>query len=528
MRARGGLVCLLLLTGAVPAQPPPDYIPGRPWTAVVPDPDRYDWNQTNRPGYRFRGMEPMHQRFYDYIQAKRREGTPLSSVERMLIRSLTAARRWPEAPRPNEFWAAYMRWLREQTTDELNTAQNLMLTELMQRGFVVMDMPPNANVKRALDYLESGPFECRNWFERYFTGRMEPWLDYALASHGYPLSAPAPGGNVFPPTGEFNGMSITYNPSGCSLVGAEDTGGFTTSRSVTGTFTPPCTLSVSGQVTSGGFGADMAVTVWGGTERGEQKQWVPRPKDALGRASYNVSIKVPANATEAGFSIRLDGSYSMGGGHRGLVVHCKLVPDAATQESRRKAADEAWRRQVEETLAKLGYSDTPEGKELATMRDALKGTDDDWRRYVDEQQKKLGYDSDPAAEELRRLRQAAEQGGPGWDDYVRRHVDDQGGTIDVGAELADGQLAGVANTFVKPAKLSCKLDHQDLPEGTKVIAVWYRDDKEFIRSEREASGTGWVSFSVMGGGGQPLAPGKYKLVVTAGGQELGWRNFTVK
>ena len=60
----------------VTTKPDPDkaqFIPGRPWTALIPDPDTFDWNRTNRPGYRLRPMNTVQQNFRNYI--KDDEGT---------------------------------------------------------------------------------------------------------------------------------------------------------------------------------------------------------------------------------------------------------------------------------------------------------------------------------------------------------------------------------------------------------------------------------------------------------------------
>ena len=563
MRPFGVLCCLLIAGPAVLAEAGVEYLPGHPWSAVVPDPDTYDWNATNRPGYHFRGMQPAQQRFYNYIQAKRQAGKPLSAVERMMIRHLTAARRWPEAPRPTEFWAAYMRWLRDQTTDDLNAAQNLLLTELMQRGFVVMDQPPTEMVKRAKEYLESGPFECRNWFELHVSDRMEPWMDYALASHGYNLAPPEMDGDLFPAANNVNGMQISYDVSGYHPGGATDrVSGATLVRQLTGTFTPPCTVTVSGAVEFVWFGpprtnpythqgATLLAALTCGDDYQFQREQVVAPDTGSARQSFKVTIRVPAGAEELTVDLSLNGSYPTGSGVqiRNLKIHGELVAGLAPEQqaeldaaAARQAADDAWRRQVDQTLAKLGYSNTPEGRELAAMRDAIHGTDEDWQRYVAAQQKQLGYDDDPVAREFRELRTAAEQGGPAWDAFVREQVGGQGGaigigpapvditggTMEVGTGLEDGQLQGVAETFAKPMTLVCKLNHQDLPDGTKVVAVWSCNGDELVRSEREASGTGWVSFGIKRGDGEPLEPGKYKLVVTAEGREMGWRSFVVE
>ena len=77
--------------------------PGNPWTTIIPDPERFDWNAEGgkRTGYDFRGMLPRHQAFYDYIQQKRKNDLPLTWAEEALVRHLIIIRRWPEPPAPN-------------------------------------------------------------------------------------------------------------------------------------------------------------------------------------------------------------------------------------------------------------------------------------------------------------------------------------------------------------------------------------------------------------------------------------------
>lgn len=538
-----GLCVLCLWAPRVAAEPTAGYLPGRPWTAIVPDPDSFDWSATDRPGYRFRGMEPMQQRFYDYLLAKRAAGQAPSSVDQMMVRRLIAARRWPEPPRPNEFWAAYMRWLREQTSDELNTAQNLLLTELMRRGLVAHDQAPSETIRRLLDLLQSQPVERQNWFERNILS-VEQVMDYTLASQGVPMAPPA--GAVYS-EGPFRGLSLEYRLSGLGLAGPGEAvdrpDGAARARRLRGTFAPPCTVVISGRATVEGQAATLRVSIGGvditlGRHQQEAMIW---PEQG-GRADFQVTTELPAHCDQAHFTIVLDRGHGPEGWGGELRVEGSLSP-AAPGDPAPAADDEPWRRTVAETVARLGDTGTPLGRELAAMREALRGGDADWRRYVDEQQRKLSQGPEPTAEPLRQLWQAAEQGGPAWDDHLRRSLgvqapsapadaagvgDDQGGTIEVGTELVDGRLIGVAGTFVQPLQLSCRLDFVDLPQGTQVVAVWHRDGRELARSAREASGTGWVSFTVMGGDGGPLPPGRYRLVVSAGERQLGWRDFTVQ
>lgn len=153
------------------------------WETIIPDPDTVDWTANNRPGYRYRGMEPTHQNFYDYICAKRERGEALSQAENAMIRQLQSLRRWPEAPVPNAFWKAFLRYQRKQAPRELNVAQSLMLAAATSRGLVPTDAPPTPQTSQILTYLNSRPFRARNWFERSF-GRVEPWMDHSVAAAG--------------------------------------------------------------------------------------------------------------------------------------------------------------------------------------------------------------------------------------------------------------------------------------------------------------------------------------------------------
>ncbi|MEN6643711.1 MAG: hypothetical protein ABFE08_14825 [Armatimonadia bacterium] len=39
---------------------------------------------------------------------------------------------------------------------------------------------------------------------------------------------------------------------------------------------------------------------------------------------------------------------------------------------------------------------------------------------------------------------------------------------------------------------------------------------------------GWVSFSLLGGGNQPLSPGGYTVTITVGDKILGRKSFTIR
>ena len=107
-----------------------------------------------------------------------------------MILQLQGARRWPEPPVPNDVWKSFLRYLREQPTLDLNLAQGFMFSEATAYGMIPMDRPQNEDMRKTIEYLSSGPFRARNWFERTF-GRVEPWMDYFVASRGYDMTPAA-------------------------------------------------------------------------------------------------------------------------------------------------------------------------------------------------------------------------------------------------------------------------------------------------------------------------------------------------
>ena len=533
------LWCLADQEGSAPIT----YVPGKPWTQILPDPDTVDWANTNRPGYRFRGTSPIHDRFYEYIQRKRASGVQLSFADMATISLLKAKRRWPEAPVPHEGCRDFMRKLRDRDTMDTTFGENLMIATLISHGLWPRDPAPNPGIERLKAYLESGPFEARNWWERWF-GRVEPLLDLEAARWGYDMRRSGTPGNVFPPDGAFNGMQITYNVSGASLGAPEDAGGFTTSRSLRGVIQPG-TLHVSGSVSVGGYGATLNAHVWAGSEEQKLEVWIPNENG--GRKSFDLSVPVPQGTATGGFSIRLDGSYSMGGGHRGLVVSCQLEKSDAEKAADQAAADAAWRAEVERTLQELGYEQTPAGKDLTQMRAALAGDDAAWKAYVDNTLKALGYDDSPEAQQFNELREAMRLGGEAWDKYVAEHSGPPGDTdgtvgqttpgtqpglpdvggVQVGTSVVDGQVQGGAEHFPQAGQVGCLLNFQGVSQNTMAVAVWTRDGQEVVRSERQIGGNGWVSFSISTQDAGGLAPGTYVVTITAGEQVLGRKTFTI-
>lgn len=529
------------------------YVPGHPLTMWVPDPDAVQWEgRQDRPGYRYRGMAPLQQRFYDYIQQKRAEGRELSWADRMMIAQLQSSRRWPEAPIPDEFWRSYMRELRSRETDDLTFADRCMLAQLVSRGYLPADPPPDAGIQRIIDLVQtSGARTPRNWFERSF-GRVNDWLSHTLVSCGYDVGdrVTGPGPGVFPAT-PFNGMQIRYNLSGASLGAPSDSEGFTTGRYYEGTFTPGTPLTFTGTASmSAGFGASVAVGLIAGGERQEDHFHLKSPGDGTAATQdFLLTLVVPADAETGWFGVDMTGSYNAG--ERGLTVSGNLYLTNAERAARREAADAEWRAEVERTLRELGYEDTPEGKLLGEMRAALAAGDEAFKEWSDAQLRAHESQPDPEVPGFEELRTALEAGGDAWEEYAQNKgaapddtaegtrppttgdvappaadpYSDLGG-LRVGTSTANGVVEGAGERFGPVPSLSTAWKFEGLPEGTVCEAVWSRDGEELARSSREVGGSGWVSFQISGGGGN-LPPGDYTVTLTAGGQVVGRKSFRV-
>lgn len=126
------------------------------------------------------------------------------------------------------------------------------------------------------------------------------------------------GAETFPAT-PFNGLQVTYSFSGATAEGAPSDGGPFEGwvRTYKGVLSGG-TLRISGSVTkqcSKGYGADASARVWAGSE----SQSKPMRLDTQATSgsevvtqAYDLSVKIPANATSGGFSVTVSGEYRNG------------------------------------------------------------------------------------------------------------------------------------------------------------------------------------------------------------------------
>lgn len=530
----------------------PDYIPGRPWTALIPDPDKYDWNQQSRAGYRYRGMVPDVERFYRYIQEKRAQGQPLSMVENATVRQMQTIRRWPEAPVPNEFWRSYMRYLRDQTTDELNWSQRVMLWEMTARGLVPWDYPVDANGRRAIAYMTSPSYQPRSWIERWLTNGML----YGSCSLGADLTGAEPGVEVFP-VAPHNGFQVRYTVTGAIVEPPTDkVNEYGADRRVQGRVLPGV-LRLRGTLYYGGC-RDVswnAMVLVKGTERYEPKNIVNAD---LGyhTQDFDISVPVPKDAWNCGFYIVLGGSTP----HRSDVgytidIRGSLLRPIQTEDPH--AADDAqWRAKVEASLRELGYTDTPAGKELTAMRQALAAGDSGWKAFCNERSRMLAATATPQDAQYWELQKAVAAGGQPWQEYASAHGAPAGappsttttggqpqgqgaaggssgqpgadfGNLKVGLGNTNGPVQNPGTQFGQAKQLSCSLDYASLPEGSVALVIWARNTVEFTRQQRALTGTGTAWFTISSANPQGFSPGRYTVAVVVSNRLLGRRSFTI-
>lgn len=122
----------------------------------------------------------------------------------------------------------------------------------------------------------------------------------------------------WPPTGEFNGMSITYSFTGGSLDSVQDIYDFHTRRNYVG-FVGSGTMTLSGT-----FNSEWSPRVWltVRVSAGDVTQDTVIVHDTYTpwQQSFNVSINIPRGATTGSFTINAGASYG-NGESRGLSVN---------------------------------------------------------------------------------------------------------------------------------------------------------------------------------------------------------------
>ena len=404
----------------------------RPWTMILPDPDKIDWNNLqDRPGYRYRGMLPSHQRFYDYIQAKRHSPTPLNWMDKAMIHTLQTIRRWPEAPIPSPAALAYMRYLRGLNRIDLNLSEAIMLSEIWGQGLIPTDVPPNASFQPMVEYLQSGPFQPRNLWERCF-GRADDYLDWTVAAI---FDTRVPGSFSFP-TPPIDGVQIGYSISGARITDSKEskaTIGYQAGRGENGEMDTKGSLRLWGTVrTSGVHQTLFSAYVRAGTN---SKVIERRISDKItvgvpisGGYTFDLSVPIPElpPPPEQGYA---PGNYwisiqTVSGtlGQPDYKVHAMVDisgwlrrPDELTRKN--EVTD--WRAEVEKTLKKLGYEETAEGGKLRRMREARAAGPAAWKAYTNEQFAFFNANKNDKDRFYECVQQAMENGGPAWDAYVQ-------------------------------------------------------------------------------------------------------------
>lgn len=505
-------------------------IPGRPWTSIIPDPDTYDWNSTNRPGYRFRGMTPTVKRFQDYINQKRAQGRALSEADEAYIRGLIMMRRWPEPPKPNPFWRAFMRYMRERTNDDLNIADRIMMGELVFRGFAVFDSEASPELANLINFLTQNKFTPDGWFQNNVLNG-PAWMKEYLAATNFDLGPGEAGAYTIPKTPDYRSNArLTCNVSGAAIKSVADLG--PSQRLIRGELRPG-ELTVAGRLDIKGVGvkSQLIATAWGGAHHKEQKLDLA---DAEGNgATVNYSVAIPMDLTMEGAGFRVQVQTTVDGymGTQGLSVTGSFDKPAAQKAAEQAAGDAAWRQKVEETLRNLGHEETEDGKRVRKMREALAGGEAAWRDYVDSNLKEMGYSDDAA--EFDRLVNAAATGGRAWCSYAGAQgvaapdpsaVDTP--TLEVGVRVENGKLIEPTAHFEDVRRVAALCRSSSVAPGTTLMGIWTLDGVENARAQTTAKENGLTPFSLSRKQSN-LRDGDYVVSVMAGARVVGRRFFTI-
>lgn len=93
--------------------------------------------------------------------------------------------------------------------------------------------------------------------------------------------------------------------------------------------------------------------------------------------------------------------------------------------------------------------------------------------------------------------------------------------------MVNGEAVGAGTHFENTTQVAL-LHHYNEQAAGLAAAVWLRNGTELVRSEREITGgDGWISFSLMAGGGTALPPGQYEVVLTMPGRPPLRATFTI-
>ena len=533
-------------------------IPGHPFTYIIPDPDRFDWKNPNRPGYRFRGMKKQHRNFYNYIKAKRKRGEPLTWGERLTIHLLQANRRWPEPPMPNEAAKRFMKHLRNKTDDYLNTAENLILAELFALGVMPYDnnLPPR--YRAFVKQLQNGRFQARNFWERWF-GRVEPWIDFAVAASGADMTDGNDSGSGQNGTGGDGhtghypnnnpAYRITYGLTGAELGPPHD---WTDDRSLyrhhkNGTITGnKITLQVTPahgdckfHTEYGNFYTTIEARLWHGSKKASHS-WRPEiPKRSQAYPCplkpFRLEIPVGDARNDGGFSIVEHWHNPRYGDWEIGISGDFSFPAESRRQAWQRAFDE-WHRQAE-----AFYRDYEAGERLQHEREVITELENAIRQgseaffsYLENLLGGPGENYTPAGREADKTMQAFGLGddGEGVDTTElppppprkpekpkkRRRLNPYLISLKGYPEHEKGENAAPRFRFTNVKRITTDFPYAGVPQDSEIEAIWYRGGKIILRKTLKIAGSGTATFELKTGSDQDLESGTYEIWIRINGR----------
>jgi hypothetical protein len=544
-------------------------IPGHPFSYIIPDPDKFDWQRKNRPGYRFRGMKEQHRNFYNYIMAKRRRGEALSWGERLMIHLLQANRRWPEPPIPNEAARRFMKYLRNKTDDHLNTAENLLLAELFALGVIPYDNNLPARLKPLVKHLQNGHFQARNIWERWF-GRVEPWIDFAFAASGADLSdgnspsGPA-GGNGY--SGRFPAddkrYGITYHLSGVDPGKAKEW----TDRSLHriyehGTINgdkivldvTPARGDCKFRTDYGDFYTTIAAEIRLGSRKATYFSDPKRVRPDSSGLDTNpctpkaIHLELPVtDRRDTGSFAIVEHWVNPRYGDWEIEIRGSF---AFPEKIRREAWDQAfaeWHRHAEAFFRNYGT-----GGQVPETREFMSGLETALRRggqaLVDYLQSWFGgpgEDYTPPGQEAKKIRDHFGLGDDGEGESrenhqttpppprkpqkpkKRRRLNPYLVTLRGYPDKSQNKASIPLFYFSDCERIAADFPYANVPAGSRIEAVWYRAGNPVLKLSRKISGPGPATFELKSRDGEKLAQGDYEIWIKINGRFQARTAFTI-
>jgi hypothetical protein len=464
-----------------------------------------------------------------------------------------------------------MKYLRNKTDDHLNTAENLLLAELFALGVIPYDNNLPARFKPFVKHLQNGPFQARNFWERWF-GRVEPWIDFAFAASGADLSdgssrtGPDGGGGY---SGRFPAdnkrYAITYHLSGVdpgkarertdrSLHRIYEHGTINGSKIVLDV--TPARGDCSFRTDYGDFYTTIAAEIRLGSRKAAYFSNPKRVRPDHSGLNTNPCTPKPIHLELPVTDRRDTGSFAIVehwvnpryGDWEIEIRGSFAFPDEIRREAWDRAFDE-WHRHAE-----AFWRNYEAGERAAREQEFMSGLETALRRggqaLVDYLQNWLGgpeEDYSRLGQEAKKVRDAfglGDDGEGGNQDNDQstapppppkktqkpkkhRRLNPYLVTLRGYPDRAQNKSSAPRFYFSGSERITADFPYANVPAGSRIEAVWYRAGNPVLRLARKISGTGTATFELKSRAGEKLAQGDYEIWIKINGRFQARAAFTI-